>query len=105
MAKKKTETVENTEDGTYVTYVGAGADSPRVIMFMGRLKFVRGERTLVTDQECLNKIINNPTFVVGGEVTQEELHDLDESAVEEEKRQQELDSRTNAAFVKKHVGV
>ena len=111
MAKKQVkdeEVIETTEEkpskkgkGAIYTYVGGGEDSPRVINFMGRQKFVRGEATEVTDQELLKKIVGNPTFVEG-EVALEELHEYDEEAKKEAEAQRKKDARTNAAYMKKH---
>lgn len=83
------------------TYIGAGADSPRVINFMDRQKFVRGQATEVMDEIVLKKIINNPTFIQG-EATQEQLHTIDEEAAAEEQKTRDRDNKMNAEFSKKH---
>jgi hypothetical protein len=84
------------------TYTGAGADSPRVINFMGVQKFVRGQATEVTDAKVISKIENNPTFVEG-EVDQEDLHEIDEAGAEVAKEKTLRDTAMNAVFRKNHV--
>jgi len=79
------------------TYVGAGADSPRLINFMGRQEFVRGEETEVTDPEVLAKLYGNPTFVQGA-ADQRTLHRIDEEGARAEKAQRQEDRRTQSAF-------
>lgn len=74
------------------TYVGGGEDSPRVINFMGRQRFVRGQPTEVTDQELLSKIRGCPTFVEGT-VDEEELHDYDIKAKAEADDQRKADNK------------
>lgn len=96
----KTIKKENTEGKVY-TYVGGGEDSPRVINFMGRQKFVRGQATEVTDPLVLDKLKNHPTFAEG-EVDQEDLHEYDEKAKEEADAQREQDKITQAAAKKKN---
>lgn len=104
MARKKVQSEDGqtmTGEGTVVTYVGAGEDSPRVINFMGKQKFVRGQAVEITDQELLAKIIGNPSFVEG-EVDQESLHEMDEEAANEANDQRKSDKKLNALFTKKH---
>lgn len=84
------------------TYVGGGTDSPQVINFMGKQKFVRGQLTEVTDPEVLAKIKYNPSFI-NGEVSQEELYEMDKDAVKKAEHRRKLDAIANAQFKKKHV--
>jgi hypothetical protein len=85
------------------TYVGGGEDSPRVIVFMGIQKFVRGVATEVTNPQVMQKIVNNPSFVEG-EVGEEDIHSYDEDARKEAQEQREKDKIKNAAFMKKYGG-
>lgn len=97
----KTEgTKEDKTAGVY-TYVGAGEDSPRIIVFMGKQKFIRGEAVKVTDPVLLRKIVGNPSFVEG-EVKQEMLHEMDDTAKKEADEQRREDKKINALFQKKH---
>ena len=98
---EEAEETEEKPDGPVYTYVGGGEDSPRVINFMGRQKFVRGKATVITDDTVLAKVKNNPTFVQG-EVDQEELHDYDEKARKEANDQRQEDQRVNDAYMKRH---
>lgn len=83
------------------TYVGGGADSPRIINFMGMQTFVRGKETEVTNPAVLRKLPGHPCFVEGA-IESEELHEYDEKAAAAEKAQKEEDARINAAYLKKH---
>lgn len=83
------------------TYIGGGEDSPRVIEFMGRQKFVRGKATEVSDPIVLAKIANNPTFIEG-EVDEESIHEIDEEARDKAEAQRKIDMKVNKAFQKKH---
>lgn len=85
------------------TYVGGGEDSPRIINFMGKQRFVRGELTPVTDPEVLAKIEGASTFVKG-EATQEQLHRIDEEAKEEADRQRAESAAIDKRFKKLHAG-
>lgn len=89
--------------GPIYTYVGAGEDSPRVINFMGKQKFVRGQATEVTDPEVLGKIANCPTFI-SGEVDPETLHEYDEKARGDADAQRAADRERDARWKKKHAG-
>lgn len=73
------------------TYVGAGSSSPQVITLMGKQRFVRGQATEVTDVEILRKIAGIHTFRAG-EVSAEELHEIDERG-----RSAEADARSRDA--------
>ncbi len=88
-------------EGPIYTYIGKGEDSPRVINFMGKQKFIRGQATEVTDPEVLRKVKDNPTFVEG-EADQETLHEIDEQARLEAEEQRLKDARTNAAAQRKN---
>lgn len=78
------------------TYVGAGADSPQVINFMSKQRFVRGQATEVTDPEVLRKVVNNPTFVAGS-VDAEKVHESDVVASEEVKKKVANNNKINEA--------
>lgn len=88
-------------DDTY-TYVGAGADSPRVINFMGRVKFVRGQPTEVTDPIVLAKIENNQCFVKGT-VSDEELYEMDKAGKEHADNILKRDRQMDNVYRKKHL--
>lgn len=81
------------------TYVGGGEDSPRVIDFMGKQRFVRGQATEVTDPEVLKKIKGVPTFV-DGEVDEEELHEYDLKAKAETDARRKADKKLQASVDK-----
>lgn len=83
------------------TYVGGGDNSPHVINFMGKQKFVRGKATEVTDPEVITKLIGCSTFVEG-EVDQETLHKIDMEGKEKYDTQRAADAEFNAKFSKKH---
>jgi len=70
------------EEASVFTYVGAGEDSPRKINFMGKQTFVRGEATEVFDQNLIDKLIGNPTFVEG-EADADTIAQIEEDAKEE----------------------
>lgn len=89
--------------GVGYTYIGGGEDSPRVINFMGKQKFVRGELTTVTDPEVLAKLDGASTFVKG-KADQETLHRIDEDAKAEADLQRAQDKLTDRRFKKTHVG-
>ena len=91
------------EDGDVYTYVGAGADSPRVINLMGRQKFVRGQAVKVTDPVLLAKLPGIGTFVKG-KADEETLHRIDEEGKAGEEDQKAKDKETNAAYHKKFKG-
>lgn len=91
------------EKGKVFTYVGGGEDSPRVINFMGRQKFVRGQATEVTDPKLLAKIVGCPTFVEG-EVDPEDLHNYDEEEKLAADKKRKEDKKIDAAFKKHHHG-
>lgn len=114
MSRKKSKAVEPLEEaeGTepilheiepeIYTYVGKGADSPRVIDFMGMQRFVRGEATEVTNPVVLAKLKGHPTFVEG-EVGQEQLHNIDEEGAASEKQQRAKDAAIEAEFRRKQA--
>lgn len=83
------------------TYIGGGEDSPQVINFMGRQKFVRGRSVTVTDPIVLSKIKNNPTFVAGS-VDSDELFEMDEAAQQRALKIREEDKKIDANFKKKY---
>lgn len=85
--------------GVEYTYVGGGEDSPRVIDFMGRQRFVRGQATLVTEKEVLAKVRNHPCFVEG-DVSEEDLHDYDKSAKSKADLQRKQDMKTQSSALK-----
>lgn len=72
------------------TYIGMGDTPPERINFMGRQKFRRGDSTEVTDPIVLNKVKDNPCFVLG-EVEQEVIHDNDEKAAKKAQAQRDRD--------------
>lgn len=96
---------EETEEGEgkVYTYIGGGADSPRIINFMGRQKFVRGQATKVTEPALLEKLKGHPTFVEG-EADEETLFKIDEEGKAEEDAQRAQDKITNATYTKKFRG-
>lgn len=96
-AKKQKET----KDSKKFTYIGAGEDSPRVINFMGKQTFIRGELTTVSDPDVLRKLDGNPTFVEG-KADQETLHRIDEEAKHEADLQRLEDAKINKAYSRKH---
>jgi hypothetical protein len=87
-----------TEKNIY-TYIGAGADSPRVIKLMGKQKFVRGEATEVTDPELLAKLPGITTFVKGT-ADQETLHRIDEEGRAEEVEKRASDALAEQRYLK-----
>lgn len=99
-SKKKAAKPEKIEGGQIFTYVGAGEDSPRVINFMGKHKFIRGQAAAIADPELLSKIVGNPSFVEG-EVDQETLHIADEQAKADADEQRKADAAANARFHRK----
>lgn len=105
MAKKqkKLKNLDDNQEGSFYTYVGAGEDSPRVINLMGKQKFVRGELTEVTDPEILAKIDGITTFVKD-EVDQEDLHEIDEEGKAKADAQRAEDAAIDKLFKKKHQG-
>lgn len=92
------------QEGVGYTYIGGGEDSPRVINFMGKQKFVRGVLTPVTDPEVLAKLEGGVKTFVKGEADQETLHRIDEEAKEKADLQRAEDKATDARFKKKHHG-
>lgn len=89
--------------GHVFTYVGKGADSPRIIVLMGKQKFIRGHATVVTDPELLAKLPGIATFVEG-EADEETLHAIDEEGKTGEVAQKEKDRILNAAVTKRLRG-
>ena len=85
------------------TYVGAGESPPTVINFMGAQEFVRGEPVLVTNEDLLKKIINNPSFV-RGTVDMRALHDGDKQAAREAAEKRKRDTLIQQNFARKHSG-
>lgn len=83
------------------TYIGRGEDSPLVIDFMGKQRFVRGKAAEVTNPDVLAKIARHPCFVEGT-VEADILHDSDEAARKEAELQRKKDRDLNAAWKKKH---
>lgn len=102
-AWSKLNTVTNDTDledlGTAVTYIGQGEDPPRVIDFMGQHRFIRGQVAYVKNGMLLEKICNNPCFVMG-EVGMETLHENDAKAKELADEQRRADIIANARFTK-----
>lgn len=83
------------------TYVGGGEDSPQVIDFMGKQKFVRGKAVEVTDASVLAKIDGHHCFV-RGEVDPETLYENDLEAKEAADAQRNRDARMQATIVKRN---
>lgn len=69
-------------DGDVYTYVGAGDTPPHMIKFLGIQNFIRGQATVVTHPEVLDKIKNHPCFVKG-EADQDVMFASDEAAAKE----------------------
>lgn len=93
--------IEDTKvsDANVHTYVGGGEDSPRKINFMGKQEFVRGQPTKITDPAILAKVKNHPCFTQE-EVTQEDLHEMDEAAAKEAGLKRGMDLKTSLAYKK-----
>lgn len=100
-ARKKNEAATADREGRTFTYIGAGEDSPRVINFMGKQRFVRGDETEVFDPDLIAKLKDNPTFVEG-KADQEVLHRIDEEGKTEADLQRKSDRKVNAAYSKRH---
>lgn len=96
------EDVEEVPENVF-TYVGAGESPPTVINFMGVQEFVRGEPVLVTNEELLKKIVNNPSFV-RGTVDMRTLHEGDKQAAREAAEKRKRDALIQQNFVRKHSG-
>lgn len=86
--------------GKIYTYVGKGEDSPQVINFIGKQKFVRGKATAVEDKEVLSKLgegeKTHPCFVEG-EVDPEVLFDNDLAAKQAAEAARKRDAKIDSA--------
>lgn len=85
-------------NGIVYTYIGKGAESPRIVNLMGLQKFVRGQATEVTHPALLEKLPGITTFVEG-EADQETLHKIDEEGSAAEKEQRELDRQAEKNYL------
>ncbi len=93
-----TDTETAKPSGDVYTYIGAGADSPRIITLMGVQKFVRGQPTEVTEPALLAKLPGMATFVKG-EADQETLHLIDEEGRQTEEQQRVLDRNAEKQYL------
>lgn len=88
--------VEKKPDVETYTYVGAGAEPPEVINFMGMQRFVRGEETEVTIPQVLAKIKNNQCFVKGKADPVKMFEDKQAAQAEVERKRQRDNQLQNA---------
>lgn len=97
--------VANPKDGEIFTYVGGGTDSPQITHINGtdefKQKFIRGQAVAVKDPMVLKRIRNNPTFRPG-EVSQEEIFKMDESAADHDSKIRDRARRADKVFKKEH---